>query len=59
MKINITIECNNAAFENAPEVETARILRELARKVEQLGLNDNIPIIDMNGNKVGKLEVEK
>jgi hypothetical protein len=31
MKINITIECNNAAFENAPEVETARILRELAR----------------------------
>jgi hypothetical protein len=59
MKINITIECNNAAFENTPEVETARILRELARKVEQLGLNDNIPLIDMNGNKVGKLEVEK
>lgn len=53
-EIIISIETVNAAFEEEPEREIARILRELASKLE----NGQHPesLRDINGNKVGKVE---
>lgn len=59
----ITIQANNAAFhddhdsEEAPFLEAARILRELADRLahinEYAGMWDDIPLKDNNGNRVG------
>ncbi len=58
MKAKIEIEMSNAAFEEAPASELARILRELANRVE--GDGDELGLIrDINGNTVGKFEVVK
>lgn len=59
MKAQINITMDNAAFEDAPERELARILRELANKVERngLGRGGRDPIRDVNGNTVGKFIV--
>lgn len=67
--INIEIKTGNASF--APEddepsqaecdqargIEAARILRELAAKLEDQGIDTSTEAVlrDMNGNKVGKL----
>lgn len=53
-EIIISIETVNAAFEEEPEREVARILRDLASKLE----NGQRPefLRDINGNKVGKVE---
>ena len=45
----------NAAFEY-PEGEVARILRELADKIEAQGLTGGV-LMDYNGNKVGEWNV--
>lgn len=48
--------CDNAAFEDEPASEIARILRKVARAVErgdELGL-----LVDSNGNTVGSWRVE-
>ena len=55
-KLTITIEnLGNAAFEEDKNAEIARILRDLADKIE----NDNIPVKlrDINGNTVGEVEI--
>jgi hypothetical protein len=54
--IEIKINCDNSAFTGMPEYETARILRDLAQKLEQRGMED-IPCMDLNGNRVGDLVV--
>lgn len=53
--MTIEIEMNNAAFEDAPEREVARILRELADRVEVRGVGsvDEVRLRDINGNSVG------
>lgn len=64
MKVNITINCGNAAFDldhGGPAHEVARILKKLAKRIEDEGIdlpNYDVPLHDINGNKVGKLEVE-
>lgn len=64
MKVNITIDCGNAAFDfdqGGPAREVARILKKLATRLEDesIDLPDyEVPLHDINGNKVGKLEVE-
>ena len=57
MNITITINTDNAAFEGDPRFEVGRLLRELARKVEDNGVDDT-PCMDINGNKVGWLRVK-
>jgi len=57
-KINIQIETINQAFEYSPKMELARILHKIAHDLES-GLNVNNNIMDINGNKVGFMEVEK
>lgn len=51
MTFHLKIECDNAAFAE-PTYEIARILRELADKIEESdGMNRKI--YDVNGNHVG------
>jgi hypothetical protein len=52
----LTIEMNldNAAFEGDPAPEITRILRQLADKIEERGIYDEILLRDINGNRVGK-----
>jgi hypothetical protein len=55
--ITITIQTDNAAFEDDPGREVARILRSVAGKFSN-GLDYNgKKLLDENGNKVGRLEI--
>lgn len=64
MKAKIEIDCGNAAFDffsGGPAPEVARILKKLAARIEEEGIDlpdYEIGLYDINGNKVGKLEVE-
>jgi hypothetical protein len=56
MKYFLEINLDNAAFENNPGLEVARILREAADRVEGYSFNNaptNFPLFDVNGNRVG------
>lgn len=55
MKITITIHCDNAAFDGAPEVEVSRILTDLSERCVDRGIKalDGSMIRDINGNPVG------
>ncbi|USK62287.1 hypothetical protein [Peribacillus asahii] len=55
-KVTVTIKTGNAAFEENPNMEIARILRELANNLEA----DVHPgkLRDLNGNTVGTVEYE-
>jgi len=61
VRVRITINCDNAAFGDAPVFEVARILNRYAALIE----NDrNLPLgalrlKDHNGNTVGKVEVSE
>lgn len=63
MKLVIEIELGNAAFEDAPGVECARILRELSDTLEHWGPEFSPrqceTLRDVNGNKVGRATVER
>lgn len=49
----ITINVRGAAFEDSPTGEIARILREMADRIEQTGF---FPVPrDINGNKCGSV----
>lgn len=56
----LTMETDNAAFEDRPEQEVRRILHELAKVVDDEGLDlkrgTEIKLRDVNGNTVGKAE---
>lgn len=62
MQFQLTIDCDNAAFEdgNCPR-EIARIMREAARRINSydgppvdfLNLLDDFKLQDVNGNSVG------
>lgn len=54
---NLTITIDNAAFDEEPVLEVARILAVLADKIlKDGGMDWNL--LDINGNKVGRAEVE-
>jgi len=50
--ITITIETNNAAFDDDYEMEVARILKSAAVR-SMLGRGGSLPLRDINGNTVG------
>jgi hypothetical protein len=58
MDAKITVNMDNAAFEGSPATELARILRKLAKRIEDTGC-DYAPIMDENGNKVGELNISE
>jgi hypothetical protein len=56
MRLTLTMKCDNAAFDEFPGVEQARILRELAESLYN-GETGTIPLYDSNGNRVGEAKV--
>jgi hypothetical protein len=59
MDFTVNINMDNAAFDE-PDEELARILKELASKLESSGIwADGIALRDINGNKVGNAEVKE
>lgn len=57
MRFNLDFDMDNAAFEgDAAEGEVARILRNIAEKIEIAGLTEGA-VYDINGNRVGAYEV--
>lgn len=64
MRVTITLDCGNAAFDDAPGYEVARILRQLADDAENVpGLPrqewNGYKLRDVNGNTVGAVKVSK
>lgn len=58
MKLKLEITMDNAAFEDGEgHDEAARILREAADKIEAGAWA--FPLLDCNGNKVGKVETKR
>lgn len=51
----LTIETDNAAFDDCPEQECARILRAVADALER-GTR-GAPLHDINGNRVGRFDL--
>ena len=56
----LKIKTDNAAFEDDPGLEIARILKLWAERIER-GINlelplSNHPVYDLNGNKVGTID---
>jgi hypothetical protein len=56
-ELTLGMKLDNAAFEEEPGYEVSRILRELADKIEQRGLEDGMILRDVNGNRVGTVAV--
>jgi hypothetical protein len=52
MKAVIVINMENAAFDDAPASELARILRDTAKRIQENG-DGEITLRDINGNTVG------
>lgn len=62
MRLTITIDCGNAAFDDAPEAEAIRVIRDAVRLLEHARpIRDprgwSEPLHDINGNRVGAVEV--
>ena len=58
MTIRITINTDNAAFEQDRDFEVARILQAAARHIEVTG-DYSWPLRDANGDTVGKISASK
>ena len=57
MNITITLNTDNAAFEDDPGAEVARILRRLANDLALQCQDGTTNLRDVNGNKVGICEI--
>lgn len=61
--VKIEIKTDNAAFSEYPGIEIARILRKLANLlsdcVDKDLVNQTVPLLDINGNRVGVYEETK
>lgn len=58
-RLTITIETGNAAFQDDPSRELARILRAQADLIESGMATDETPLRDVNGNRVGVCIIEE
>ncbi len=54
-RFTLTIDCDNAAFEEQPAQELARILRDVAARIERG--TDCGTVHDINGNTVGRFDM--
>lgn len=54
MKLTITIETENDAFQQSCASEVARILRNYSERIVQWGVVSDSKMRDINGNTVGK-----
>jgi predicted transcriptional regulator len=58
-KFKLEFTCDTAAFDDDPGIEIARILREVATWIDQRGIADAAIVRDINGNTVGKIQLQK
>lgn len=58
MTLKIEINMDNDAFTARAGDEAARILRQIADRMEEPYAFDGFSIRDVNGNRVGKVNVE-
>jgi len=56
--LTLTLETGNAAFEDTPATEIARILRAQADLIEAGMATDETPLRDINGNRAGVCTIE-
>jgi hypothetical protein len=54
MKFELKIECDNDAFGDWPGIEVARILRDVANRVDGDAEGTHGGVRDANGNTVGE-----
>jgi hypothetical protein len=64
MKIQVQFSTNNDSFEQVPVMQITRIMARIKDELFNAMLDDSIhlidyPIIDINGNKIGKFTIEK
>lgn len=57
-RITIQFETGNSAFDDEPETEIARILRDMAARFERDGFAPE-KIVDANGNTVGSVTYDE
>jgi hypothetical protein len=60
MKLSVTIHCDNAAFEDDPSYELARLLDDIANKLRANGADRYChyqTLLDYNGNDSGRWRV--
>ena len=51
----LEFETDNAAFTNYSATETARILRKIAKRIEEGTLDGKV--LDLNGNSIGNYDL--
>ena len=56
MDIKITLNTDNDSFQPSPSMEVARILGNAIDDMQIEGLRER-PLMDMNGNTVGRIEL--
>lgn len=56
--LDIILRSGNAAFEDCPSFETARILREVADDIEASSMYCSGNLRDVNGNTVGQFSFD-
>ena len=60
MEFTLKINMDNAAFDRGEGRELARLLRAVAKRVDETGAGENDGTIrDINGNKVGSWEISE
>jgi len=59
MNFTLELNCNNAAFDEDLNAEVARILREVADRIEADETLYKFPLRDINGNRVGEAAFQK
>ena len=61
MTFTLTIQCDNAAFEDVPAIEVARILHQFAARLEYapppFERCNGAVLRDINGNTVGRVTI--
>ena len=58
MKLTISLDMDNAAFEEDPGVEASLAVQYgILRLPQPLQAGDMTPLFDTNGNRVGEIEV--
>lgn len=58
MKFLIEIDMGNDAFKATPDFEIFQVLGRLQDRIQAVGLEDEVPLIDTNGNRVGTAILE-
>jgi hypothetical protein len=62
LRLSLTIDCEGAAFEDSANAELARILGDLADRIEQAISDDivqpeGLSLFDVNGNRCGSARI--